>query len=214
MFVFLKFVRFWNITSSNRRRAELRGVKSHRQKSREMLEKQALWKREGGFDRIETIAEMHAESLKCMHAGFDPEPYYTGLYSPRRAPTPEEFSLDLKVEVESLRIEVLLLQPLPPSQYDLPPRRSPATSTGLDEPGESHPEMQQTEQEETFPFQAGVDGFLHVDCMGIPEQGETLSIQADVGGEPRNNGHYSTSRRLPGVWETADERATSRVRID
>ena len=32
-----------------------------------VLEKQVAWKREGGFDRIETIAEIHVENLKCMH---------------------------------------------------------------------------------------------------------------------------------------------------
>ena len=47
-----------------------------------MLEKQETWKRDGGFDRIETIAEMHEEILRRMHAGFDPEPFHTGLYNP------------------------------------------------------------------------------------------------------------------------------------
>ena len=41
--------------------------------------------------------------------------------------------------------------------------------------------MQQTEQKGTFPFQAGVDGFLHVDCTRVPKQERILSCQADVG---------------------------------
>ena len=44
-----------------------------------MLEEQKAWKREGGFDRIEIIAEMHAQRL---HAGFDLKPLCTGLYNP------------------------------------------------------------------------------------------------------------------------------------
>ena len=46
-----------------------------------MLEKQAVWKREGGFDRIEIIAEMHKQTLRRLHAGFDSKPLYTGLQS-------------------------------------------------------------------------------------------------------------------------------------
>ena len=146
-----------------------------------ILEKQAAWKRGGGFDRVEVMAVMHKKILRDLHAGFDLEPLYTSLYNPRRPPTPEEFTLDMSVEVESLRLEVLLSQPLPPPQYDLSPRRSPAAGTGLDEPGMPHPEMQQMEQEGTFPFQAGVDDVLRVDCTKIPEQGKKLLFQADVG---------------------------------
>ena len=55
-----------------------------------MLEKQAAWKREDGFDRIDTMAEMDEETLGRLHAGFDLEPFYTGFYNPRWPPTPEE----------------------------------------------------------------------------------------------------------------------------
>ena len=54
-----------------------------------MLEKQAAWKGESGFGRIETISEMHAEILRRMFAGFAPEYFYTGLHNPRRPPTPK-----------------------------------------------------------------------------------------------------------------------------
>ena len=48
-----------------------------------MLEKQATWKREGGFDRIEIIAEMHEQTSRRLHnTGFDSEYFYTGLYNP------------------------------------------------------------------------------------------------------------------------------------
>ena len=125
-----------------------------------MLEKQVAWKREGGFDRIEVTAETHKQTLRRLHARFDPEYFYTEMYNPRRPSTPEE--------VASLRLNVLLLQLPPPLQYDLSPRRPPAAGTGLDKPGVPHPEIQQTEQEGTFPFQAGVDDVLHIDRMRIP----------------------------------------------
>ena len=54
-----------------------------------MLEKQAAWEREGGFDRIEITAQRHEDTLRRLHAGFDLELFYTGLYYPRRPPTPE-----------------------------------------------------------------------------------------------------------------------------
>ena len=61
---------------------------------------------ENGFDRIEVKAEMHEEILRRLLSGF------TRLYNPRRPPTSEEFTLDMKIELESLRLEVLLSQPL------------------------------------------------------------------------------------------------------
>ena len=91
-----------------------------------MLEKQVAWEREGGFDRIDTITEIHKETLRRLHTGFDPGSVYAGIYNDRRPPTPEEFTLDMNVGVESLRME-LLMSEQPPPQYDLPPRarRSP-----------------------------------------------------------------------------------------
>ena len=80
---------------------------------------------------------MHEKTVRCLHAGFDLEHFYTGLYNLRLPPTPEELTLDLKVEVKSLRVEVILSRPLP--------RRSPAAGTWLDEPGEPHSEIQHTD---------------------------------------------------------------------
>ena len=56
-----------------------------------MLEKQAAWKRESGFKRIEIIAVMYEQTLRRLHVGFDSEPLYTVLYYPRWLPTSEEF---------------------------------------------------------------------------------------------------------------------------
>ena len=134
--------------------------------------------------RIEVIAEMHEDTLRRLHASLDLEPIYTGLYNPRRSPTPEEYALDMTIEVESLRLEVLLSQPLRPPQYNSSPRRSPAAGAGLDEPGVSHTEMQQTERDRTLPFQAGTDSFSHDGCIRILKQGGTSSFHADVGIDP------------------------------
>ena len=69
-----------------------------------MLERRATWMRENAFDKIEAIADRDEETLRHLHAGFDPELFYNGLYNPRRPPTAEELILDLKVEVEGLRM--------------------------------------------------------------------------------------------------------------
>ena len=87
----------------------------------QMLKQRPTWTREIGLDRIETIAEMHEETLRRLPADFDPEPVYAGFYSARRPHTPEEFTLDMKVEVKGLSMGLLLSEP-PPPEYDLPPR--------------------------------------------------------------------------------------------
>ena len=157
-----------------------------------MLEEQKAWKREVGFDRIETTAEMDTDRLR---AGLDSEPFYTKLYNLRWSHTPEEHMLELRFDVERLRMGIVLLQPVPPSQCDssprrLPaadtgsdepgmPRRSPAIGTGEDEPGVSRAESQLTEREGIFTLQASVGGFLRVSCTS-PEQ-ECILLQPDVG---------------------------------
>ena len=60
--------------------------------------------------------------------------------------------LEMNVEVERLKHEILFSQPPQPLQYDLLPRRSPAAGTGLDESGVPHAVTQQTELEGTFLF--------------------------------------------------------------
>ena len=46
-----------------------------------MLEQQATRKRENGFERIKILAERHEEILRRLNAGFDSEPFYTGLFN-------------------------------------------------------------------------------------------------------------------------------------
>ena len=70
-----------------------------------MLEEQKAWEREAGSDRIETIAQKRA---RYFHTGFDSEPLYSKLYNPRWPHTPEEHTLEMRVDVERLRMEIVL----------------------------------------------------------------------------------------------------------
>ena len=132
-----------------------------------MLEEQKRWKREAGFDRIEIIAEMREQHFL---AGFDSEPLYSRLYNPRWPHSPEEHKLliDMRVEIERLILEILIMQPARSPQDDLLPRRSPMIITGSDEPGISRAQTQSKEREGIFSLQASLDVFLHV-CTS-PEQ--------------------------------------------
>ena len=141
------------------------------------LKEQKVWKREAGFDRIETTAEMDAQRFR---AGFDSEPSYTKLYNLKWPHTPAEYTLEMRVDVERLRMEVLLSQPAPPPQCDSSPRRSPAVDTELDEPGTPHPESQSMEREIMFPLQASLDSFLRV-STNLDKEGTIILLQPDVG---------------------------------
>ena len=79
-----------------------------------MLEEQKAWKREAGFDRIETAAEMDAQRFR---SGLS-EPYYRKLSKPRWLHTCDEYTLEMRVDVERLKMEILLSQPAPPPQCD------------------------------------------------------------------------------------------------
>ena len=95
---------------------------------------------------------MHEYASRHLHAGFDLEPLYTGLYNLRRRLTPQEVTAEMNFGLGSLRLESLLVQLPPPPQYDLLLRRSPAAGTRLDEPGVPHTVTQQLDQEGTFPL--------------------------------------------------------------
>ena len=80
---------------------------------------------------IGIIAEMHVQTLRRLHADFNPEILYTGLYNPRWLPTAKEFTADMNnIKVGSLRLETLLTHLSLPQQNDLLSRRSPAAGTG------------------------------------------------------------------------------------
>ena len=126
-----------------------------------MLEEQKAWKREAGFDHIDTAAEMSAQRFRTNLVS---EFFYGEMFNPRWFYTPNESTLEIKVDVKQLRMEIVISQPAPPLQCDpsprrLPavdtgseepgtPRRSPAIGTGSHEPGASRAETQPTEREE------------------------------------------------------------------
>ena len=114
-----------------------------------ILEEHKIWKREFGFDRIETAAEM-GETCSRTSTSLVPDPFfYRNMVIPRHAHTPAEFILEMKVDVEGLRMKNIISQPAPPQCDPLPrhaavetrseelgtPRRSPAIGTGSDGPG-------------------------------------------------------------------------------
>ena len=136
-----------------------------------MLKKQAAWEREGGFDRIKIITERHEETLRRLYATFDPEPFHTGLYDAQRPPTPEEFILGMKVEVERLGLELLLSQQLPPQ---LLPRQSPAQPPR--QPCSVFRRTTGTGKVEHGAQQTTVDDFSFADCTKISKQGGDFSF--------------------------------------
>ena len=170
-----------------------------------MLEEQKAWKRELGCDRIETAAEMDE---KYFHISPVSEPFFynRNMSNPRRPHTPDEFTLEKKVDVKQLRMEILLLQPAPPQCHPLPrrllaadtgseepgtPRRSPAIGTGSDEPGVSRDETS-TETKEIFCLESSIYVFLHSNCTS-PEQ-EGILLQPDVGVDDKKDTTATTQQ--------------------
>ena len=153
-----------------------------------MLDEHHTWKREFDFDRIETAAEMDEK-----HSAVSDPFFYSNMLYPMRPHTPDEFTLEIKVDVERLRIEIILSQTVPTQCGDsLPrrtavdmgseesgtPRRSPAIGTGSDEPGVSRVETLATE--EVIPLETSMDGFLHSNCTSL-EYECILFHQPDAG---------------------------------
>ena len=98
-----------------------------------MHEKHKVWKREFGYDRIETAVEMDEKGSRTSTSPV-PNPFFDrNMVIPSHPHTPDEFTLEMKVDVEGLRIEIILSQPAS-SQCDPSPRRA-AVDTGSEEPG-------------------------------------------------------------------------------
>ena len=171
-----------------------------------MHEKHKAWKREFGFDRIETAAEMDEKRSRTSNSPVPNPFFYRNMVIPSHPHTPDEFTLEMKVDVEGLRMEIILSQPAS-SQCDPSPRRaavdtgsaepgtpqqSPAISTGPVEPGtppQSHgistgsPGASQAAtqmEEEIFPFKSSMDGSLNQNFTST-EQESALFHQQDVG---------------------------------
>ena len=99
--------------------------------------------------------------------------FYQNMVIPRRPHTSDEFTLEMKADLEGLRMEIILSQPASP-QYDTLPRhaavdteseepgtppRSPAIGAESDGPGISRFETS-TKVEGLFPLESKINGFL------------------------------------------------------
>ena len=114
-----------------------------------MLEEHKTWKREFGFDRMETAAEMDEKCSRTSTSPFPDPSFFRNMIIPRHPHTPAEFTLEMKVDVKGLRMEIILSQPAPPQNEPLPrraavdtgseklgtPPQSPAIGTESDGPG-------------------------------------------------------------------------------
>ena len=98
-----------------------------------MLEESKAWKREVSFDYIDTAAKMDVRrsGANLVSASF----FYSKMFNSRYPHTHDKFSLEMRVDVERLRMDIVLSQPEPPPQCDTSPRRLPAVDTGSEEPG-------------------------------------------------------------------------------
>ena len=76
-----------------------------------MHEKHKVWKREFGFDRIETAAEMNEKRSRTSTSPAPNPFFHRNMVIPIYPHTPEEFNLQMKVDVEGLRMEIILSQP-------------------------------------------------------------------------------------------------------
>ena len=157
-----------------------------------MHEKHKTWKGEIGFDLIKTATEID-EKLSRTSTSPAPDPFfYRNIVIPTRPHTLDEFTLEMKVDVEELRMEIIISQ-LASSQCDPSPRRA-VVDTGSAEPGEprrspaigtgSGPGASRAEtqtEEEPFHFGFSMDDFLRSNCRST-EQEYILLDQLDVGG--------------------------------
>ena len=155
-----------------------------------MQEKHKAWKREFGFDRIETAAEMDEKRSRTSTSPVPNLFFYRNMVIPRHPHTPNEFTPEMKMDVEGLRMEIILSQPAS-SECDPSPRRV-AVDTGSEEPGTppqslaistgsglGAPQSETHTQEEMFPFETIVDGFLRSNFTSMEQ--EYILLQSNVG---------------------------------
>ena len=89
-----------------------------------MIKEHKTWKQEFGFDRIETAAKMDENRSRTSTSPVLDLFFYSNILNPRRPHTPDEFTLEMKVDVERLRLEITRSQPAPQPQCDPLPRRA------------------------------------------------------------------------------------------
>ena len=73
-----------------------------------MREEHKTWKREFGFDRVETAAEMDGKRSRTSTSPVPDPFFYRNIVIPRHLHTPAEFKLEIKADVEGLRMEIIL----------------------------------------------------------------------------------------------------------
>ena len=168
-----------------------------------MHERHKVWKREFGYDRTEIAAEMDEERSRTSTSPVSNPFLYRNMVNPEHPHTPEEFHLQMKVDVEGLRMEIILSQPSS-SECDTSPRRA-AVDTGSEEPGTptqspaiskgSGHEAQQAEtqmQGGIFPFEASTDDLLDKNVTSTKQEEPALLHQQDVGVD--DNGKETTQQ--------------------
>ena len=146
-----------------------------------MHERHKIWKREFGYDRLETAAEMDEKRSRISTSPVTNPFFYRSMVIPDHPHTPEEFSLQMKVDVEGLRMKIILSQPLS-SECDTSPRRA-AVETGSEELGTppQSPEINTGSgpEGEDFSFKASKDVFLRLKCTSLEEEYILLQVQPD-----------------------------------
>ena len=123
----------------------------------------------------------------------------------RHPHTPDEFTLEMKVYVERLRMKIVLSQPAPP-QYDPLPRRA-AIGAGSGQPGTLRFETS-TDKEGFVTLEISMDGYFNSNCTS-PEQ-ECVLLQLDVGMDDDNKTTTQRSPRSRRVREINEEAAAAR----
>ena len=128
-----------------------------------------------------------------------PDPFfYRNMVIPRHPHTPDGFTLKMKVDVEGLRMEIILSQttssqcnPSPrraavdtESEEPGKPRRSPAIGTGSEGLGISRFETS-PDGKELFPLEASIYGFFHSNFTSTEE--EYVLLQPDIGMDDNNH---------------------------
>ena len=117
--------------------------------------------------------------------------FYRNLFNPKRPHIPDEFTLEMGVDVELSGMEITLSQPAPQPQCDPSsrraavdtgseetgtPRRSPAIGTGSDGSGVSWSETS-TEEKGRLPLQTSMDVFFLILASQVRSRSVSYSSQ-------------------------------------
>ena len=163
-----------------------------------LYERHKVWKREFGCDRLETAVGMDEKRPRISTSPVTNPFFYRSMVIPERPHTPEEFSLQMKGDVEGLRMEIILSQP-PSSECDPSPRRA-AVVTRSEEPGTPpHSPAISTgsgPEGKYFSFEASRDVFMHSKSTSLEEEYILLQVQPEVGMDDSNNANTSQATTL------------------